>query len=281
LEAKILDGKALALKILGDLKKEIASFKKKPTLALVLVGNNPSSKIYIKQKILACKKISLNYKFLHFENISQNDLEKKILELNQDENIDGIMVQLPLPDNLDTFQIQQLIDPQKDVDGFGPTNLAYVFLGKPKIIPATPKGILELLDYYNLNLEGKLATVVGRSNIVGKPLSLLLLQRNATVICTHSKTKDLARFTKLADFLFVAVGKPKFITQDMVKPRAVVVDVGINKTSEGKIVGDVDFENVKKVASFITPVPGGVGPLTVASLLSNTIYAYKLRNGLY
>jgi methylenetetrahydrofolate dehydrogenase (NADP+)/methenyltetrahydrofolate cyclohydrolase len=281
LEAKILNGKILAKKILDEIKEEVKNFSKKPKLALVLVGDNEASKIYVKRKILACKKVGIESLFLHLDkNISQRELEEKILSLNKDQSVDGIMVQLPLPEHLDSLKIQSLIDPYKDVDGLGQINCGKLFLGQNGIKPATALGVIKLLEFYNLDLEGKLAMVIGRSNIVGKPLALLLLEKNATVLIAHSKTKNLEELTKLADFLFVAVGKPNFINGEMIKKGSVVIDIGINRIKENgvkKIVGDVDFNSAKKIAAYISPVPGGVGPLTVAFLLYNTILAYKLR----
>ncbi|MFN3909732.1 MAG: bifunctional 5,10-methylenetetrahydrofolate dehydrogenase/5,10-methenyltetrahydrofolate cyclohydrolase [Candidatus Anstonellaceae archaeon] len=284
MEAKLLDGKKLAKKILKNLKEEIKSLEKKPKLVLLQVGNDLASSIYVKRKFLTSKKIGLDCELIQLdENTKQKDLDELILKLNKDNLVDGIMVQLPLPAHLDSFRIQSLIDPIKDVDGFGPVNTGNLFLGKPKILPATPFGIIKLLEEYKLNLEGKTALVIGRSNIVGKPLALLLLEKNATVIIAHSKTSNLFQLTKLADFLFVAVGKPRFIDGTKIKEGAIVVDIGINKIIENgqkKIVGDVDFESAKKVASFISPVPGGVGPLTVACLLANTLLAYKIKHKL-
>ncbi|MEM4236148.1 MAG: bifunctional 5,10-methylenetetrahydrofolate dehydrogenase/5,10-methenyltetrahydrofolate cyclohydrolase, partial [Candidatus Anstonellaceae archaeon] len=245
---------------------------------------NPASEIYIKRKIKASKFVGIDCEVLEFEeDVLQEELELQIKKLNENSEVNGIIIQLPIPSNLDVLKLQELIDPKKDVDGFGPVNLGNLILGKNRLVAATPKGIIKLLEHYNLNLEGKVALVIGRSNIVGKPLSILLLQKDATVIVAHSKTSNLAQLCKLADFVFVAVGKPNFLDGSMIKKGAVVVDIGINKIKVGskyKIVGDVNFESAKKVAAYITPVPGGVGPLTVASLVENTYFAYKIQNNI-
>ncbi|MCX8163286.1 MAG: bifunctional 5,10-methylenetetrahydrofolate dehydrogenase/5,10-methenyltetrahydrofolate cyclohydrolase [Candidatus Micrarchaeota archaeon] len=282
--AKILDGKKLANKILKNLKKEIELLGAKPKLVIIQIGKNEASEVYIKRKINASKKIGIICEVLNFEqSVSQSLLEEKIQQLNSDSTVNGIIIQLPVPEHLDILKLQAMIDPKKDVDGFGPINLGNMFLGRNLLLPATPAGVLKLLEEYKLELEGKIALVIGRSNIVGKPLSILLLQKNATVILAHSKTKDLDKLCKLADFVFVAVGKPNFLSGSKIKKGAVVIDIGINKIKVGnaeKIVGDVDFQSAFRVAYYISPVPGGVGPLTVASLLENTLLAYKIQKGL-
>jgi len=269
--AVILDGKKLSERILGEVAAEIRRRKLKPSLAAVLVGNDPASELYVSNKKLACEKVGINpliYK------LPSNTAEKKLLkilnELNNDDGIDGIIVQLPLPKQINENKVFMGINPEKDVDGFHPINLGRLLIGDESLPPATPSGVITLLERNKIAIEGKNAVIVGRSNIVGKPLSLMLLNRNSTVTICHSKTKNLKEYCKMADLLIVAVGKPKFITEDFVKGGAIVIDVGTNFTN-GKIVGDVDFERVKKKVKAITPTPGGVGPMTVAMLMRNTL----------
>ena len=274
--AKILDGKTLAEKIKVEINEKTINMEKKPGLAVVLVGDNPASQIYVKGKEKACEKVGFVSKKIALDkNISQLELMKIVDELNQDNDIHGFIVQLPLPDHINEQLVIDSILPGKDADGFSPINLGNMLIGKNTIIPATPKGIMRLLEEYKIDLEGKYAVVVGRSNIVGKPISLLLQQKNATVTMCHSRTKNLKKITKEADILIAAVGKAKLITKDMVKKGAVVLDVGMNRLEDGKLCGDVDFEEVSKVADYITPVPGGVGPLTIAMLLENTLECYE------
>lgn len=279
--AKILDGKLVRSHIVEDLKQKVSSIpdEERPHLTFILVGNNPSSLSYIRQKQKACQAIGFQYEFLHFpESITEPELLQKIFDLNDDPSTHGIMVQLPLPKHIDPSIISSTIDPIKDVDGFHPTNQGNLFTGKynPErtMIPCTPKGIIKLLNHYNINPSGKKAVVVGRSQIVGKPVAAMLLNAGATVTICHSQTKDLAQETTQADILVVAIGKPNFITDDMVKPDTVVIDVGFSKV-EDDIYGDVDQKGVAAKASFLTPVPGGVGPMTVACLMDNLYLAYK------
>ena len=274
--AKIIDGKNIADRILNDLKGKIKNLKQKPGLALVLVGNNPASEIYVNFKEKTCKEIGFYCERFNLDkNISEIDLLKLVNELNQKVNINGILVQLPLPNHIDEHLIVNSILPHKDVDGFTPVNLGNLVCNNTFLVPATARAVLRLIESTGIEIEGKNAVVVGRSNIVGKPTAMMLLEKNATVTICHSKTKNLAEQTKKADILVVAVGTPKLITKGMIKEGAVVIDVGINRIN-GKIVGDVDFENVKNTAGYITPVPGGVGPMTIAMLMENTLKAMEL-----
>lgn len=278
---QILDGKTLAQDIENAIYQEVQFLNKEgitPGLAVILVGNNPASQSYVNMKAKACKRTGI-YSITHEmpENIQQESLLQTITMLNQNPNIDGILVQLPLPKHIDTTAVLEAIAPHKDVDGFHPFNIGRIFSNLDGFIPATPMGVITLLKHYNIPLQGKNVVIVGASNIVGKPLGALFLNENATITLCHIYTKDLIKHTKEADILCVAVGKPNLITQDMVKEGAIVVDIGISKLDDGKIVGDVDFSNVFSKCSFITPVPGGVGPMTIASLLQNTIKAAKLR----
>ncbi|MBS3116484.1 bifunctional 5,10-methylenetetrahydrofolate dehydrogenase/5,10-methenyltetrahydrofolate cyclohydrolase [Candidatus Woesearchaeota archaeon] len=274
--AKILDGKKVAQKVFDSLRKEISSRDPKPRLAIIRVGDNPASKIYTSLKKKRSEEIGINTEIYSFqENINEKDLLSRIKE--KEAISEGIIVQLPLPRNLDEKKILNAVDPQKDVDGFTAVNLGKLLQGEEKLVPATPKGIIRLLEEYNLSLEGKRVVIVNRSVIVGKPLVALLLNRGATVTICHSQTKNVAEHTRNADVLISAVGKSKFITSEMVKEGAVVIDVGISK-EEGRIVGDVDFEEVLNKASYITPVPGGVGPMTVAMLLENVMLAQSFYN---
>ncbi len=270
----VIDGKSLSERIINNLKDTNIS----PTLAVILVGNNPASEIYVRNKEKSCEKAGIVSKlFKYDEDIQEKELLEKICQLNNDDAIDAILVQLPLPDHIDENKITKSILPEKDVDGFTPVNIGLLASGlKPYAYPCTPKGIMTILKEYNINPDGKHAVVVGRSNIVGKPLSIMLLNANATVTTCHSHTKNLKDITKTADILVAAVGKPKFITAEMVKEGAVVIDVGISRI-DGKLCGDVDFENVSGKTSFITPVPKGVGPMTIASLMENTVELYKNR----
>lgn len=270
--AIILDGKKLRDKIFEDLKAKLDKMAKKPTLAVILVGENPASQIYVRNKKKTAEKLGINSISIEYPSeITENELLEKINELNDDENVTAILVQLPLPAHIDKNKVIDKILPQKDVDGLTPYNLGKLFSGEePYVYPCTPKGILLLLDEYGIELEGKHVVVVGRSNLVGKPVAQLLLKRNATVTMCHSHTKNLANITKTADIVVSAVGK-NVIGEKMLKSNCVVVDVGIFKDENGKISGDVDFENVSKIAAYISPVPGGVGPMTIASLMLNTV----------
>ncbi|NLB83878.1 MAG: bifunctional methylenetetrahydrofolate dehydrogenase/methenyltetrahydrofolate cyclohydrolase FolD [Synergistaceae bacterium] len=277
--AHILDGKKIATEIRASIKKETALLKERgvvPGLAVVLVGDNPASKVYVGQKEKGCLEAGFA-SFLHRlpGTTSQKDLLDLIAKLNGDPLVHGILVQLPLPDQIDEEKVIAAIKPEKDVDGFSPVNMGRLMAGMAAIEPCTPKGIMRLLEASGIEMAGKEAVVIGRSNIVGKPIALMLLAKNATVTVCHSRTKDLAEHVKRADILVAAVGRPRFVTADMVKDGVVVIDVGINRLEEG-LVGDVDFEGVSEKASWITPVPGGVGPMTIAMLLENTLEQAKL-----
>ena len=270
--AIILDGKMLRDKIFESLKAKLDKMQQKPTLAVILVGENPASQIYVRNKKKTAEKLGINSLSIEYpSDISEKELLNKIKELNSDEKVTAILVQLPLPTHINKNRIIDAILPQKDVDGLTPYNLGKLFSGEePYVYPCTPKGILLLLDEYNIKLEGKNIVVVGRSNLVGKPVAQMLLKRNATVTMCHSHTKNLSEITKTADIIVSAVGK-KVIGEKMLKSDCVVIDVGIFRDENGKISGDVDFENVSKTAAYISPVPGGVGPMTIASLMLNTV----------
>lgn len=275
----ILDGKSLSKQIKTELKAKVADLVVKsgikPGLAIVEVGSDPASEIYVRNKIKSANFVGIEARLIKKdESITQEELLKLIDELNADVSVHGIIVQLPLPKHLDERAVIDRINPDKDIDGFGVLNKGKLFSGMKCFQPATPLGVMKLLDAYNIPLKGKEAVVVGRSNIVGKPMGMMLLLRDATVTIAHRYTVDLKKITKEADILVVAVGKKNLITADMIKPGAVVVDVGITREGD-KIYGDVDFDNVSQVASHITPVPGGVGPLTIAALLANTVEAYE------
>jgi len=246
-----------------------------PHLAVVLVGENPASQVYVRNKENACAKSGIRSSIVRLsESCTQDELEKVVLALNDDQSVHGILVQLPLPDHLDEARVLTLIDPDKDVDGFHAMNSGRLMNGQEGFVPCTPLGVMKLLEAYGISVEGKHAVVIGRSNIVGKPMAMLLLAQNATVTVCHSKTKDLAQITKQADILVAAVGRPGFVKADMVKPGAVVIDVGINRV-DGQLVGDVDAQPVSEIAGYLTPVPGGVGQMTIAMLLANTLQAAK------
>lgn len=278
---QILDGKALAQTIESAIQKEVEILNEQgitPGLAVILVGNDPASQTYISMKAKACKRTGI-YSITHEmpQSIRQESLLQTISMLNQNPNIDGILVQLPLPKHIDTAAVLETIAPHKDVDGFHPFNMGRIFSNLDGFIPATPMGVITLLEHYNIALEGKNVVIIGASNIVGKPLAALFLNKNATITLCHIYTQDLIKHTKEADILCVAVGKPNLITKEMVKENAIVIDIGISRLQDGKIVGDVDYPNVSLKCSFITPVPGGVGPMTIASLLQNTLKAAKMR----
>lgn len=274
--AIILDGKKLRDKIFESLKAELDKMSEKPTLAVILVGENPASQIYVRNKKKTAEKLGINSLSIEYPaDISENELLSKIQELNNDKNITAILVQLPLPEHINKNKIIDAILPQKDVDGLTPYNLGKLFSGEePYVYPCTPKGILLLLDEYNIELDGKNVVVVGRSNLVGKPVAQMLLKRNATVTICHSHTKNLSEITKTADIVVSAVGK-NVIGEKMLKSNCVVIDVGIFRDENGKLSGDVDFENVSKISAYISPVPGGVGPMTIASLMLNTVELAK------
>lgn len=273
--AIILDGKETARKIRESLKGKAEKLKQKnifPKLAVIMVGNDGASMIYVRNKSKACEEIGIEYEeFLLEENTTQEQLLNLIDTLNKRNDIHGILLQSPIPKHLDINEAFRKIAPQKDVDGFNPVNVGKLVLGQETFVSCTPFGVIKLLEEYNIPIEGKKAVVIGRSNIVGKPMLHCLLNKNATVTICHSKTQNLKDITKTADILIVALGKTKFVTKDMVKKDAVVIDVGINRNTQGKVCGDVDFEEVKEVASYITPVPGGVGPMTIAMLMTNII----------
>lgn len=274
--AQLLDGKAMSAELREELALRVQRLKGKgltPGLAVILVGDDPASQIYVKNKELGCQQVGIHSVTIRLpETASQAELEAQIDKLNADASIHGILVQLPLPQGLDEAAALARILPEKDVDGFHLLNAGRLFTGQQGVVACTPKGAMEMLHRTSIDLSGKEAVVVGRSNIVGKPMAMLLLQENATVTICHSRTANLAEHTRRADVLVAAVGKPRFITADMVKPGAVVIDVGINRV-DGKVVGDVDFDAVREVASWITPVPGGVGRMTITTLLANTIEA--------
>lgn len=279
--AEILDGKMIAKKVRQTLKSEVDDLKTEgiiPKLAVIMVGEDPSSKIYVRNKSIACNEIGIEYEeFLLDETTTMEELLKLIDKLNKDESINGILLQSPIPKRLDINQAFRAIAPQKDVDGFNPVNVGKLCLGQDTFVSCTPFGIIKILSEYNIEIEGKNAVVIGRSNIVGKPMMQCLLNKNATVTICHSKTKNLKEITKNADILVAAIGKPNFVTKDMVKEGAVVIDVGINRGEDGKLCGDVDFEEVSKITSYITPVPGGVGPMTIAMLMNNIVKATKMQ----
>lgn len=271
-------GKDLSKEIKEKIKAEVAEYTKtnrKPCLITILVGDDPASKVYVSNKEKACNEVGIhNITERYPADMSESDLLSVIRMFNISPNVDGILVQLPLPKHIDTDKVMAAISPEKDVDGFHPENVANLWLKKEGVVPCTPKGIMELLDSSNVNLEGQHVVVIGRSNIVGLPIAKLCLDRNATVTICHSKTENLADITRQADVLIVAIGKPKFVTADMVKLGAVVIDVGINRV-DGKLCGDVDFDSVfSEKTERITPVPGGVGPMTICELLSNTLFCY-------
>lgn len=272
----ILDGKKLRDKIIENLKAKVDTFEEKPTLVVILIGENPASKIYVNNKKKMAEKIGIHSEVINYPaNITEAELLDKIEELNNNKKVTAILVQLPLPKHISKDNVMNKIIPSKDVDGFTPYNFGKLFSGEtPTVYPCTPKGILLLLDEYNIEIEGKHVVIVGRSNIVGKPLSQMMLNKNATVTICHSHTKNLSQITKTADILVSAVGK-NIIEGEMLKTDCVIVDVGIFKDENGKTRGDVDFESASKIASFISPVPGGVGPMTIASLMLNTVELFE------
>ena len=280
----LIDGKEVSKKIKAELKIEVEALKQKginPKLAVIMVGNNKASEVYVKNKSKACESTGIEFEeFLFDENITMDELLETIDKLNKDDSINGILLQSPIPKHLDELKAFNRIAPEKDVDGFNPVNVGNLSIGRDCFISCTPYGIVKLLEHYNIETEGKNAVVIGRSNIVGKPMMQCLLEKNATVTVCHSRTKNLEEYTKKADILVAAIGKPKFVTENMVKENAVVIDVGINRMEDGKICGDVDFENVKEKVSYITPVPGGVGPMTIALLLYNLVKATKKQNNI-
>ena len=278
----IIDGKALSALVKDEVRSEVqeleARFGRKPCLCVIIVGENPASQVYVRNKVKAAAYTGMDSRLIELPaEISEEELLDRIRELNDDPLVDGILVQLPLPKHIDEERVIDTISREKDVDGFHPANVSGLWLGKDCIVPCTPAGIMRLIDSVGVELKGKMAVVVGRSNIVGKPVAKLLLDRHATVVIAHSRTADLGAVTRLADVLVVAVGKAGLVTGEMVKPGAVVIDVGMNRNAEGKLCGDVDFASCEKVASWITPVPGGVGPMTIAMLMKNTIHCFLSR----
>ncbi|MBQ6815857.1 MAG: bifunctional methylenetetrahydrofolate dehydrogenase/methenyltetrahydrofolate cyclohydrolase FolD [Clostridia bacterium] len=279
---KIINGKEISAYLKNKIKDEVAALKQNNInvgLAVIMVGNNPASKVYVANKEKACEQLGIiSYKYELPEDTTNEQLLELIQKLNSDNNVNGILCQLPLPNHLDEKLIINSINPEKDVDAFHPQNVGKIMIGDYDYLPCTPAGVIEMLNYENIDITSKNCVVIGRSNIVGKPMAMLLLHNNGTVTICHSKTKNLKEICRSADILVAAIGKPRFVTADMVKPGAVVIDVGINRCEDGKLCGDVDFENVQNVASAITPVPGGVGPMTIALLMKNTVTAAKKMN---
>lgn len=282
--AKIIDGKVVSQFVKDEVKKEVSALGEKGVsvgLAVIIVGNDPASRTYVNNKKKACEATGIiSEEYALPEDTTMDELLALIKELNAKKSINGILCQLPLPKHLDEKAVIENIDPIKDVDAFHAVNTGHIMIGDYSFLPCTPAGIMEMLKYYNIEIEGKECVVIGRSNIVGKPMAMLLLQKNGTVTICHSRTKNLKEVTSRADILVAAVGVPYFVTADMVKDGAVVIDVGMDRNKEGKLCGDVDFAEVEKKASYITPVPGGVGPMTIATLMKNTVTAAKLQNNI-
>lgn len=282
--AIIIDGKKVSAQVKEQVRIETEELVKKgikPGLAVIIVGDDPASRVYVNNKKKACEKVGfLSKEFALPATTTQEELLALVNELNEDREINGILCQLPLPKGLDEKAVIEAISPLKDVDAFHASNVGKIMIGDYDFLPCTPAGVMEMLHSYNIPVEGKECVVIGRSNIVGKPMAMLLLHENGTVTITHSRTKNLKEVTKRADILVAAIGKPKFVTADMVKEGAVVIDVGMDRDENGKLCGDVDFENVKEKCSAITPVPGGVGPMTIAVLMKNTLKACKIQNNI-
>ena len=281
--AEIINGKLVSEKLRSEIKNEVTEFKnatgRAPGLAVVVVGSDPASAVYVRNKHKACLDVGIQSYQIEFPTATTEDeLLTKIDELNLDKNVDGILVQLPLPKHISEEKVINKILPTKDVDAFHPINVGKITIGNYSFLPCTPAGIISLLDHYSVEISGKRCVVIGRSNIVGKPMALLLTERNGTVTLCHSKTQNLKAICREADIIVVAIGRAGFLKADMVKPGAVIIDVGINRNDEGKLCGDVAFDEVEKVASMITPVPGGVGPMTITTLLKNTLIAAKMNN---
>ena len=284
-EAALIDGKAISAQIREEIAAETKAFEAKtgklPGLAVVLVGENPASQVYVRNKRKACAEVGFYSEAYEIPaETTQEELLTLIDKLNADDNINGILVQLPLPKHLNEEEVLLRIDPSKDVDAFHPYNVGRIMIGNHNFLPCTPAGVRDLLHRSGISCNGKECVVIGRSNIVGKPMAMLMLHDNGTVTICHSRTPDLAAVTRRADILVVAIGKADFVTADMVKEGAVVIDVGMNRRADGKLTGDVDFESVRPVASYITPVPGGVGPMTITMLMQNTLCAAKIKAGL-
>lgn len=281
---KIIDGKEVSAYIKNQVKLETEKLSEQgieASLAVIIVGNNPASRVYVNNKKKACEATGIkSFEYALSENTSEDELLSLIHELNSNKDINGILCQLPLPKHIDEKKIIEAISPEKDVDCFHAVNVGKLWLGDYDFAACTPMGVMYLLEYYNIDVTGKNCVIIGRSNIVGKPMASLLLEKSATVTVCHSKTQNLKSFTQNADIIIAAVGRPKFFTVDMVKDGAVVIDVGINRDENGKLCGDVDFENVKEKTTYITPVPGGCGPMTIAVLMKNTLAAAKKQNGI-
>jgi methylenetetrahydrofolate dehydrogenase (NADP+)/methenyltetrahydrofolate cyclohydrolase len=277
MSARILDGKALAASVRASVKQSVAALVQRgvqPGLAVVLSGSNPASRIYVRNKARACEETGVRSTIHEYDSsVRESELLERIAGLNEDAAVHGILVQLPLPESVDVARVQQAVSPAKDVDGFHPANLGALLAGTPGFVPCTPAGIIRLIEHAGIAVAGSKAVVIGRSNIVGKPVALLLLQKDASVTICHSKSKDIESATREADILIAAVGRAKLVTAGMVKPGACVVDVGMNRLPDGSLAGDVDFAPVSQVAGWITPVPGGVGPMTIAMLLENCLKA--------
>lgn len=277
--AEIINGKELAKKVRKELKQEVNELKEKginPKLAVIMVGDDPGSQVYVRNKSKACEKVGIEFEeFLFDKDISEETLLNTIRELNEDDSIHGILLQSPVPKHININKAFRTISPEKDVDGFNPVNVGNLTIGEDAFISCTPFGIVKMIEEYNIETEGKNTVILGRSNIVGKPMIQCMLNKNSTVTVCHSKTKNIEEITKKADIVIAAIGKPKFVKEDMIKDGAVVIDVGINRLQDGSICGDVDYENIEKKASYITPVPGGVGPMTIAMLLTNVVKAAK------
>jgi methylenetetrahydrofolate dehydrogenase (NADP+)/methenyltetrahydrofolate cyclohydrolase len=276
--AVLIDGKLVSEKTRENIKGDVEAFKERygtvPGLAVIVVGNDPASAVYVRNKHKACLSVGINSLQIELpEETTEEELLSKIDELNIDPAVNGILVQLPLPKHISEEKVTAKILPEKDVDAFHAENVGRIMMGNYDFLPCTPAGIIRLLEFYYIEISGKRCVVIGRSNIVGKPMAMLLLEKHGTVTVCHSRTEGLPEITKEADIVVVAIGRPKFLTADMVKPGAVIVDVGINRGADGKLVGDVDFEKVSEIASYITPVPGGVGPMTITMLLKNTLLA--------
>lgn len=282
--SQIIDGKAVSKQVRERVAAQTQELKQQgvvPGLAVIIVGEDPASQVYVRNKEKACEEVGFySEKFALPENTTQQELNELVKELNGRKEINGILCQLPLPKHLDDKEVINLIDPIKDVDAFHPVNVGAIMIGDYNFLPCTPAGVMELIHSTGVDVAGKKAVVIGRSNIVGKPMAMLLLHENATVEITHSKTQNLADITKEADILVAAIGRAKFVTADMVKEGAVVIDVGMNRDENGKLCGDVDFDDVKEKCSYITPVPGGVGPMTISMLMQNTLTAAKIQNNI-
>lgn len=282
--AQIIDGKAVSAKVKEQIRKEAAEIKKQGIeigLAVVIVGNDPASRVYVNNKKKACEEVGFqSFEYALDENTTQEQLLDLVNVLNRDDRVNGILVQLPLPSHIDETAVINAISPEKDVDAFHPVNVGHIMIGNYSFLPCTPAGVMRLIESTGTDITGKQCVVIGRSNIVGKPQAMLLLQKNGTVTICHSKTKNLKEICLNADILVVAIGRAKFVTGDMIKEGAVVIDVGMNRDENGKLCGDVDFESAEKKASYITPVPGGVGPMTISMLMKNTLTAAKQQAGI-